>query len=509
MTRLLIRDCSVGGVPSSSVLCEDGRIAKVLIGSEVSDSGGTEVIDGRGGTLLPGLTDTHCPPFDYGWLKRSVDLRGVSNVAGLRLRLESGIQKSHPGEWVVGMGWNHEEFPDRRMPDKGDIDDISPSNPVALQRICGHMSLLNTRAIEALGFESRRGEELERDQTGALTGIAKEKASTEAFASIPKSPERLASDLLGVEAEAARLGLTTVHCIVSPEGYREELAALVQLADAGSLSLRYRIYIPPEALEFAEAEGLFRRLRGDMLRINGVKIFTDGSLGARTAALNEPYSDDPTNSGILRMSDEELSGVVELADSKGLQAIVHAIGDRAAEQAIEALARVTGSQNPRRHRIEHAGLLPRALRGKMLKHGIRAAVQPLFVTSDTWAVDRLGNERILDFYPTKSMLKEGIVASGGSDCPVESWSPVLGMWAAMTRGGIVPEECVDLGEAITLYTTNAASNGFDEARLAEGAPGDLTLLDSDITGMHPALLRKVGVLATVVDGKAVHSFGAG
>jgi predicted amidohydrolase YtcJ len=506
MTRLLVRDCVFDGVPSSSVYVEDGLIARISKGNELAAPAGCEVVEANGGTLLPGLTDSHCHPFEYGRLKRSLDLRGTGNVTGVRLRLQARVQRAKPGEWIFGRGWNQEDFPDRKMPGRADIDDISQSNPVVLLRACGHIALLNSRAIEDLRFGSRTGEEFERDGAGNLTGIVKEGAASEALAAVPRSPEACSSDLQAVEAEAARLGLTTLHSILSPEGYREELSALAAMASSQALSLRYRVYVPLEALDFIDS--LSSRL-GERARINGVKLFTDGSLGARTAALREPYSDEPRTSGILRHTDEELSEMVEKVDARGLQVIIHAIGDRAIEQAIAALSKVTGAKNPRRHRIEHAGLLPRDLRHKMVRYGIRAAVQPMFVTSDAWAVDRLGEGRVRDYYPLRSMLAEGIPTSGGSDSPVESFSPVLGMWAAMTRGGVVPEESITLPQAVTLYTLDAASNGFDGASLSEGAPANLTILDSDVTGMHPALLRKVGVLSTVVEGVAVHSYGAG
>lgn len=394
------------------------------------------------------------------------------------------------------------------MPGISDIDDISPVNPVALSRVCGHIALLNTRAIAELGFASRTGVEYERDRRGNLTGIVKEGVLAEVFGRIPREAERSAADLQSVEAEAARLGLTSLHCIVSPEGFQEELTALASLSSAGSLSLRYRVYVPPEALDFVEAKGLREKLNEGRVRINGVKIYTDGSLGARTAALREPYTDDRTNMGILRRTDVELAEMVERVDSKGYQLILHAIGDRAVEQAIEALRGVTGARNPRRHRIEHASLLPRDLRSKMNKYGLRAAVQPLFITSDTWAIDRLGDERVEDLYPFRSMIEEGIITSGGSDSPVESMSPVLGMWAAMTRGGSTPGETLTLERALSLYTSNASSNGFDDqdAEQKEGTQANLTLLDSDTEGMHPALFRKVGVLATIVDGSVVHAY---
>ena len=507
MTGILIKNCRAGNLSPCSVLIQNGKIESIERG-EASPPADCEVVEANGGSLYPGLIDTHCHPFEYGWLKRSVDLRGASNITGLRLRLQAAVQRSARGDWVTGMGWDQEVFAGKRMPARADIDDVSPSNPVALSRVCGHVALVNTRAIETLGLSSKSGAEYERGPDGALTGIVKERALAEVFSGIPRTPERSAADLQSVEAEAGRLGLTAMHCIVSPEGFREELSALFALSEAGSLALRYRVYIPPEAIEFAEEKGL--RNRGSArLRISGVKIYADGSLGARTAALREPYSDDPTNSGMLRHSQDELDELVESVDRRGYQAVVHAIGDRAVEQAIGALSKVTGARNPKRHRIEHASLLPGDLRTRMERHGIRATVQPLFITSDTWAVDRLGEDRARDLYPLHSMVAGGLVVSGSSDSPVESQSPVLGMWASMTRSGVAPEEALTLAEAVSLYTSNAASNGFDDddGALKVGSPANLTLLDSDTDGMHPALLRKVGVLATMVDGALVHSFG--
>lgn len=510
MTGVLIRDCKVGGSTPGSVYCDGGRVVRISEAPTQDVPDGTEVVDARGGALFLGFVDSHCHPFEYGRLKRSVDLRGTTNITGVRLRLQALVRRAIPGEWVTGMGWDQEAFAGGGMPSRADIDDISPANPVALSRVCGHIALLNSRAIEELGLAKREGDEYERDQDGSLTGIVKERALTEVYAAIPRSTEVSGADLQGVEAEAARLGLTTLHCIVSPAGFKEELEALALLDEAGTLTLRYRVYVPPEALEFVEEKGLRKRFGGDRVRLNGVKIYADGSLGARTAALREPYTDDPANRGMLRHTDAELSDLVERVDRAGYQVIIHAIGDRAVAQAAEALAKVTGAKNPRRHRIEHASLLPGDLRRKLSKHGIRVAVQPLFVTSDTWAVDRLGEERVRDLYPFRSVLKEGIVASGSSDSPVESPSPILGMWASMTRGESTPEESLSLEEALSLYTSNAAYNGFDDPDgiLKEGVPANLTLLDSDTEGMHPALFRKVGVLATVVGGSVVHSFGS-
>ncbi len=504
----MIENCSIGQKKNVSVRIEGSLISRITEGSVVDVPTGTVKLDAGGATLLPGLTDSHCHPFEYGWLKRSVDLRGTGNITGVRLRLFAKIQRAQPEEWVRGMGWDQEAFPGAKMPDRADIDDLSPRNPVALSRICGHIVLLNTLAIRALSLEERQGNEYERDASGRLTGIFKERAQEEVFARIPRNSQDCAEDLLSAELEAARSGLTTLHCIVSPDSYSSELEALTSLLSEGALSLRHRVYIPPEAMGHVAEKGLRKKLDGSQVRINGVKIYADGSLGARTAALREPYADDPGNSGILRHTDEELNEMVEESDADGYQVIIHAIGDRAVEQAIGALARVAGKGNQRRHRVEHASLLPKDLRSKMVKYGIRATVQPLFITSDTWADKRLGEDRVNDLYPLKSMLAEGLVTSGGSDAPVESMNPMVGMWAAMVRGGFAADESLTLEEALRIYTDNGSSNGFDEfdSGFAEGGGANLTLLDSDIEGMHPVLLRKVGVAATVAEGKLVYSY---
>jgi hypothetical protein len=488
-------------------MVEGGKIVKLSDITNPEASKRVKRLDAGGATLLPGFTDTHCHPFEFGWLKRNIDLRGTKDITSLRLRLFAGVQRLKPGEWVMGMGWDQEALGEGRMPDRSDIDDLSGNNPVVLTRVCSHIALLNSVAIKTLALEDRQGPEFVRDDGGRLTGIVKERALEEVHGRIPQSAEVCADDLLSAEAEAAKCGITTLHSVLSPRGYREELEALAALHAAGRLSLRYRVYIPAEAMEYVEERGFRSKLNDSTIRINGVKVYADGSLGAGTAALRAPYTDDPGNSGILRHTDEELGSIVEVADAAGHQVIIHAIGDRAVEQAIQALSRVTGAGNPRRHRIEHASLLPTDLLARMVKHGIRAAVQPLFITSDTWAAKRLGEDRVRDLYPLESMLAGGIVASGSSDSPIEQLSPLLGVWAAMVRGGFAPRESLSLDEALGLYTSNASSNGFDEVGfgLAEGAEANLTLLDSDVEGMHPAMVRKVRIAATFVNGKLAYS----
>jgi hypothetical protein len=507
---LLIENCRLGGKEEGSVVVDQGRITQVSLKIDQAVPVGTRRIDGHGGTLLPGFVDTHCHPFSLGRLKRTLDLRGTSNITSIRLRLFAAAQKAAPGDWIIGRGWDHESLSEKRLPAKEDIDDITTENPVVLTRVCGHISLLNSLAIRALGLGEATGPEYDRTPQGELTGVVREGAQEAVLSKVPRSTvQTCLSDLVSIEFEAAKFGLTCLHCIVSEESYVEELEALTILAGSRrEPSPRYFIYIPFVAIPHVASHGIREKLSGDTVKIAGVKLYTDGSLGASTAALREPYSDDRRNSGILRYGDAELQDAVEKADSQGYQVIVHAIGDRAVEQALEALSRVSGGGNPRRHRIEHASLFPRDLRSRAKKYGIRVTVQPSFITSDSWASTRLGEERLRDLYPLRSILEEEIVASGSSDAPVETLNPIIGMWASMVRRGFEDGESLTLQQATGLYTANACLNGprGHVPQIREGEAADLTLLDSDINGMHPAMLRKVGVAASVVDGEVVYSF---
>ena len=363
-------------------------------------------------------------------------------------------------------------------------------------------------ALDVLGLENASGLEYERDQYRKMTGIIKERALKDAFTRIPHDPVRAAmEDLLAAEAEAAAKGLTAPHCVLSPESYADELAALATLDFWDRLKLRYIVYVPFEAVYYIEEKGLVQR-RSDRLRIGGVKLFADGTFGARTAALREPYTDDPGNSGLLRHSDEELSQLVQVLDSKGLQVEMHAIGDAALKQAVDAISTVSGAKNPLRHTVIHASLAPKDLRTKMARHSIPAAVQPRFITSDSWARRRLGDARVNDLYPFKSMPRKGIAIIGGSDAPVETVDLMAGIYAATLHSDYAPEERLTLAESLSLYTTSAAVISKEESILESmeiGRPADFVLLGSAFDGAYLAKLEKVEVTATIEGGEVVHS----
>lgn len=505
---ILIENCRAYGRDARSIFIDGAVIASISADETQPVPSGTLKMDAKGGTVLPGLADSHCHPFDVGSMKRNLDLRGVINITSLRLRLAARVSRTPPGEWILGGGWDQEALAEGRMPNREDVDDVSPENPVILSRVCGHIALVNGPAILSLGIDGAEGPEYQRANDGSLTGIILERALVQAYTRLPR-PSVLAAlaDFLDASRDAERMGLTTLHCILSQDDYVEELDALSMLLARGGPGPNLRLYLPPGAIGKVEDGKAGGRFDGMRMRVNGIKIFADGSLGARTAALREPYSDDRTNNGLLRYGDAELAALVEKVDSLGFQVVVHAIGDRAIDQTVAAFSNLD-SVSRKRHRIEHASLAPRDLRGKMVKLGIRAAVQPSFVVSDSWAEARLGEERLKDLYPFASMAGEGIVISGSSDAPVETLSPIIGMWAACTRRANTADERLSLAEAIRIYTINVASNGLDEKGygLSEASRAELTVLDSDVTDMHPAMFRKVGVAATVTGGELTYSY---
>jgi len=514
--RLLVENCNILGsseiTGTRSILIEDGRISRLSDERTQAVPGDTPRVDARGGTALPGLIDTHCHLITLGAMRRVLDLTGSANVTTLRLRLFGKISKAKPGEWVMGRGWDQELFGGKGYPTREDIDDISRVNPVLLARVCGHIALLNTRALEEIGLDDgvrdSEGRVFEKDSHGRLTGIIKESAVEDAMRRIHTGSKELTEgDILAGEYEAARNGLTTVHCILSPD-YERELDGFLALREEGKLSLRYRIYLPVEALDRFERGGL--KVSNDpMFKILGVKVYADGSLGARTAALRQPYEDQKGSLGILRYRYEELVEIVQRAENSGQQVLVHAIGDAAIDQAITAIETVTRGKNTRRHRVEHCSLCSQEMILRLKKSGIGVTIQPHFIVSDSWAEERVGGRRLRWLYPWKSLLNNGIWASGGSDSPVEPISPILGIWAALVRAGYSSEERLTLQEAVQLYTKNASYNGFDDdalGELREGFLADLTILDSDIRNIHPAMLRKVGIATTIVNGERVYSY---
>jgi predicted amidohydrolase YtcJ len=347
---------------------------------------------------------------------------------------------------------------------------------------------------------------IDRNDSGEPTGILREHATELVERCIPEpSVEDCESATLAAGKIAIEAGLTSVHCIISSE---REFRALLNLRAQGHLPLRFYVFIPPELLLALKQLGLRGGFGDEWVRLGGIKLYTDGSLGARTAALEKPYNDEPNNRGVTTYTQEELDRVVAECHRENLQVAIHAIGDRAIAMALESVRSATAAASVKdpRHRVEHASVLKPELITRFKELGLIASVQPHFVVSDFWIEQRLGRERSKYAYPFSSLLRAGVLTVAGSDCPIDPLSPLQGIEAAVSR----PEsdEAISAEDALTMYTKNAAYASFEEDTKGTIAPGklaDLVVLSEDPCLVRADAIKRIDVLMTIVGGRIVQS----
>lgn len=498
-------------LPSAEAIALNGdRIAAIGSSSAILQLVGPETvsIDLKGATVLPGFIDCHIHLVEYGLSLQNLDLRDTDTVEQLKQRVSARARET--SSWILGRGWDQEKFSEKRYPTRQDLDEASPGNPVLLRRVCGHICVVNSVALRAAGISAATpdptGGIIDRDSTGEPTGILRENAVELIERSVPDlSLEDYEKGTVAACQKAVEAGLTSVHCIVSSE---TELRALLKLRADGRLPLRFYVFVPPEQMKAASQLGVISGFGDEWVRLGGVKIFTDGSLGARTAALEAPYSDDPLNRGVTIYTQEQLDELVSEAQRGDLQAAVHAIGDRAIGMALESLRKAKSRIHGRdlRHRIEHASVLNPQLIRRLKEIGLIASVQPNFVVSDFWVEQRLGAERTRFTYSFSSLLGAGVVTVGGSDCPVEPLAPLSGIAAAVNRSN--REEALIVEDAIALYTRNAAYASFDEnvkGTIGPGKYADIVVLQKDPRKVPPSKIAETKILMTIVGGRIAYS----
>jgi predicted amidohydrolase YtcJ len=392
------------------------------------------------------------------------------------------------------------------------LDLAVAGKPVFLTRVCGHVGVANSEALRLAGItrETRvDGGMVDLDDAGEPNGVLRENALELVWRAIPKpSLDELEKACLLACRSAVEAGVTCVHWIL---GSMDEFRVLQKLSLEGRLPLRVYLGFPVEFLDELVSLGLSTGFGNEMVKVGFVKILADGSLGGHTAALKEPYLDKPKTRGMMLYSQRELNRLVLKAHRAGLQLAVHAIGDYAAECVLKAFENAL-KRFPRedhRHRVEHCSVLNPYLIKRMKGLGLVASVQPHFVVSDFWVVERLGVGRARWVYPFKTLMREGIVVASGSDCPVEPINPLLGVWAAVARKSFV-EEKLSVEEALKTYTFNAAYASFDEEKrgtIEVGKLADLTVLSDDPLKVSPDAIKDVRVEMTIVDGKVVYVRG--
>lgn len=501
-----------------AIAVANGRVIYVGSSSEVKgivrSLNGT-VVDLGGRTVLPGFIDAHVHIDELGMDLNTVDLRGVRSIEELKEKLRKALDRVET-LWVLGHGWDQELFEEKRWPSRFDIDEVVRYRPAFLTRVCLHVALLNTRAMEVTGLMNVESPNVVRDDRGIPTGIVREDMLEIAWEKVRESMsvedyEKFVRDAIRF---AASYGVTTIGFTGCDE---KVLRALVNLWRRGELYTRVRVYITPgrnwENIELLKRISIARGFGDDYLKIMGVKIIADGSLGARTAWLSQPYADDPSTSGAPDIAVEDLINIVRKVHELGLQLSIHGIGDKAIDVILDAYSELRDVEKAR-HRIEHASVVRDDQMDRMTKLGIVASVQPNYVISDWWALNRLGKDRVKWLYRFKSMADKGIAIAFGTDSPVEPINPWQTVYAAVTRGkyeGVAhyeytKDERLILEEALHFYTYGSAYSMFEEQNLGTlevGKLADFIVVDRDPFTVDEKELKNIKVLETYIGGKRV------
>ena len=474
--------------------------------------------DMHGRVILPGLTDAHLHLQYYSLGLQKIDCETNTKEECLQ-RVKERAQKAKPGEWILGHGWNQNVW--GAWPTASELDAIAPDNPVYLTAKSLHASWANTKALQMARITAQTSDpqngHIQRDARGIATGILLETAM-ELVGNLIPSPtvEEIANAMERAQPILWRMGLTGVHDF----DRRESFMALQQLHAQGRLKLRVLKNLPVELLEQAFELGLRSGFGSDMLRIGNIKAFMDGALGPHTAAMFQPYLDEEDNRGILNMDGEELFEYGRKAAQVGLGLTVHAIGDRANHEVLDAYEQLRRYEAEHhlphlRHRIEHVQVIHPDDAPRLARLNVIASMQPIHATSDMLMADRFWGERSRLAYAMKTQLDFGAHLALGSDAPVESPNPFLGLHAAVTRrradgspstDGWYPEQRLTLQQAWEGYTTGPAYAAGMENRLGRLAPNhlaDLIVLENDPFTCNPDEILNMQPSATMVNGEWV------
>lgn len=565
------------GTIAEAVAVEGNRIVAVGRDAEIESAyEGARTIDLRGKLVTPGFNDAHIHFLQGGRALMLVDLNGAKTLAEAKQRVAARVREVQPGAWILGRGWDHTLW-GGEWPTKKDLDDVAPANPVFLSRVDGHTTWANSLALQKAGItrETRnpQGGEIVRDASGEATGILKETAGGLVAQVVPEPTHaEMAEALTRSLAEALRYGVTSIQTNDVPSTdatplYREFLKA-------GKLTVRVA-----EWQQFANSLADIRRERAEFaafgddpfrLRLTALKGYVDGTLGSRTSAMLAPFSDDPHNSGIPRLSPEQLTQMIIERDAAGFQIALHCIGDRANRMALDGFEAASKTKRQQasdqkderqdkkgqsgatdffttydgdtirkgefsfsvaytdydesrerptvmaRHRIEHAQVVAPSDFERFRDLGVIASMQPSHAISDKrWAELRLGEYRVMGAYSWHTMMAHGVHVPFGTDWPVESMNPYLGLYAAVTRqsvdgqppGGWWPEERITIEDAIRNYTAEGAYASFEEkdkGQIAAGMLADFVVHTKDLLTVEPKEILQTEPEVVIFDGRVIY-----
>jgi hypothetical protein len=510
--------------PVAEALAWDSNGLIVAVGKRdavLARAKGAAVYDVQGATVVPGLIDAHAHLMGLGYALMRADLVGTRSKAEIVQRLKAFAERLPADAWLLGRGWDQNDWPVKDFPTAADLDAAFPTRPVWLERVDGHAAWANTAAMQRVkrnlggDWQPEGGRIIRRD--GRATGVFVDAATGLVEGAVPPPDDAYRAEALQrALAATASVGLTGVHDMGTSLA---DLDLYRRFADEGKLSMRVVAYADGDsaALDQLCKTGPYRHPSG-RVRMAGVKFYADGALGSRGAALLASYSDDHGNRGILVTPPEKLSAGINKGRRCGLQVATHAIGDRGNRIALNdyAFALSNDARSDHRWRIEHAQVVSLTDIPLFAELRVVASMQPTHATSDMpWAEARIGHQRLAGAYAWRRFLDAHVRLALGSDFPVESADPRLGFYAAVTRqdlagfppGGWLPDQKLKPIEALRGFTADAAWAAFMEhevGRLAPGLRADFVVLDADPLAVPADRLPKIRVLSTWVDGTPVH-----
>ncbi len=507
------------GRKEEAFLVEDGVFSAFGSNEEIQSRIGpdTETVDLCGAAVVPGFIDSHCHLLGFGRFLENVQLSSCRSQEELYAKLKARLDSLAPGEWLIGRGFNEETFAEKRYPDRQGLDRVSTEVPIAVTRMCGHKMVVNSKALELAGIDETTT--VEGGTIDAEKGFLEENAIPLLQKAWPKETEEsIRRAVLRGQKEMNRYGITAVGSddfLSLTDDWRLVLDVLSKMAYRGELTVRINEQCEfPSIEEFARFldDGYTTDVGDDLFRIGPLKLLTDGSLGARTAALFEPYSDAPEKRGYMTMSRDDIRRWAQLAADYNMPTICHAIGDLAVSEVLDVFEDIVLPGNPLHHGLVHCQIMTPEEINRVKALNLSCYFQSLFIDDDAPILsERVGAERAASCYPFRT-LSECVIASNGSDAPVEIPDVRKGIRLAMTRrsmsadAAMNPAECMSAVQAIDSYTVCGAKNFFAEDRygtLSEGSYADFAVLDRPIADCPAEEITSIRILMTVMNGETV------
>jgi len=502
---------------AEAVRISNGRFVVVGSLADARNSGAAREINLGGAAAFPGFTDSHVHLTGVGMAAMVLDLVGVASIAELQQRL-AGYARAHPEGAIYGRGWIETHWPERRFPNRGDLDGVVNDRPVFLERVDGHAAVVNSAALALAGIDANTrnpdGGSIDRDASGAATGMLIDNATALVQSRLPAPTPAMVRDAIvqGARLYASRgwTGIANMSTSLAEAQIFEDLAR------SGELPLRTDIYLTPEDSGIVLERGPYGE---GLVRVRGVKLYMDGALGSRGAALLAPYSDAPTQ-GLLVTPVDDLRALLTRARAARVQVATHAIGDRGNRLALDAYRDVfaddAAALRAARWRIEHAQVVAPDDLSRFAGQGVIASMQPSHAISDLhFAPSRLGPDRLVGAYAWRALLQSGAIVTAGSDAPVEKGDPLIEFYAAAHRhdlqGFAGPdwrlEEAVPRADALKMLTSAGAFATFSETERGFIAPGmraDLSAFSADLMTAQPADIPRARAVLAISEGRVTH-----